>query len=410
MPRPTPLTIILLTLATSPGVLTAARLSTPPPPARGQVLQRADPRVYDVALEVGTPLNAAASQAPPTVAGGDLLLPVILRSTFSEVDEASLFARLWIGAREDTSLSSRVRLVGGSPDATSMAVIPIQLNGAGRVTCRIGFRTMAWSSLIDEQAAARLTWPRHWPEGVQPCLKPSDFVESDDPFFTNAIAHVTGGQLRDVVPYFAAKDIVRSCIENISVLPNGDDAHGRFGRPRRSEVRGRRSAVDPLRPPAPSGALATARQGHGSAHDLVCVCIAMLRAAGLPARAVLGVEKRAHVIEERDGRVRPIKTETIVSWGEFYLPGAGWIPFDPDAMRSRGLNTRHVREPWPDFGSITRLNQRVTLCHGFVPPSRGPGAGLRWDAQSLAGRPPIGLRSLEIVSHGATTTTPASGR
>lgn len=51
----------------------------------------------------------------------------------------------------------------------------------------------------------------------------------------------------------------------------------------------------------------------------------MLRAAGVPARVVLGY---SHVAPDRDGRFT-ITTRDAHAWVEAYFLGVGWIPFDP---------------------------------------------------------------------------------
>ena len=75
-------------------------------------------------------------------------------------------------------------------------------------------------------------------------------------------------------------------------------------------------------------------------------------------------------MQRRNGRA--IETERFVSWGEFYLPDAGWIPFDPDSLRTKSLGTQNVRQPWTDFGTVRKLNERI---HAHTPegqPNRRP--------------------------------------
>ena len=53
------------------------------------------------------------------------------------------------------------------------------------------------------------------------------------------------------------------------------------------------------------------------------------RALGLAARFALGLSRRAvSHDEERDGAVNPAHGATH-AWAQVYLPGAGWIDFDP---------------------------------------------------------------------------------
>jgi len=181
----------------------------------------------------------------------------------------------------------------------------------------------------------------------------------------------------------AAKDIVRYCTNEIQV--RGDGVHrGRFEVLRGIEVK---------------GALRTARDGHGSPHDLLCVCIAMLRAAGIPARPVIG-------IEERPGD----SPDTFVSWGECHLPDVGWIPFDPDELRGQGIRTKDVRQPWSEFGTMDELNERIPLSFFFMPPAglETPQYPAVWGWDPRPGRDPSSRQQIRftIVSRGSPRKTP----
>ena len=97
-----------------------------------------------------------------------------------------------------------------------------------------------------------------------------------------------------------------------------------------------------------------AREGRGSQFDVVRVCVAMLRAAGLPARSVYGIQATSEL------------DECFVAWGEFWLPDSGWIPFDPQIMRGQTALNQPVTAPWPGFGTINDLNQRVPLAYSWL--------------------------------------------
>jgi hypothetical protein len=267
-------------------------------------------------------------------------MPLIFRGTYSKVWQESLHAELWLGKSQDFQLVDRFRIDDGLPHHTHLAVLPIESFRGKVVRWNISFRSQTYSSRIDDAAAAEIPWPREWPAEVADGLKPQMYIESDDPIFRETVDRVSEGNLRFVPPYLAAKDLVRYCTNELQVSGDGL-AYGRLRTLHGLEI---------------DGALAAATSGRAGPHDLVCVCVAMLRAAGIPARPVIGWG------ENDKGR------NILVSWAEFYLPDAGWIPFDPDAMRLKAIQHRDVRDPWPEFGTMKDLNRRVPLAYHFMPP------------------------------------------
>ncbi len=311
-------------------------------------LQRHDPRVYDLAIDVTITTRSqpdARLYKPFHLKDAPIVMPVIVEGPYSVVDRESLAARLWLGGREDTALAGRRRLDRGFPYETEQAVLTIREFRGMSLRWQLGYRVQVWSSLLpDEAAAAAIPWPANWPKEAREALRPQMYVESEDPIFLQAVEHASGGGVREVPPYLAAKDLIRYSIQRIRPQGGGNN-HGRSG------------ALQGLRM---IGARQAAARGLGGPHDLVCVCVAVLRAAGIPARPVIGVEKKPR----GTGRA-----SEFVSWAEFYLPEAGWVPFDPVEMRGKGIRHLDVRRPWPELGTLERLNRRIPLAYHFMPPA-----------------------------------------
>ncbi len=332
------LTIIASMLAPHPG----------PPPGRPPVgpLQRYEPKVYDLSfgVTISTALQlqareegAYATKENYNLKDAPIVMPLIFQGTFSRTDPDSVTGQLWLDGRAQ---NPKVEIKEGYPYNTALAVMTIERFTGQSLRWQVGFRMQAWSSRIDDVAAANIAWPQEWPKEVQDGLQPQMYIQSDDPVFKETVDRNSEGKLRLVPPYLAANDIIRNAINNIQTSGDGVD-FGPDGVIRGIEVFGAKEA---------------ATKGIGTPHDVVCVCVAMLRAAGIPARPVIGVQER-----EKDGK------NEIVSWAEFYLPECGWIPFDPYVMRGKGIRSLDVRKPWPEFGTMDELNRRVPLSYHFIP-------------------------------------------
>ena len=326
-----------------------------PPSGRPPIepLQRYDPKVYDFMFEVTVTtlrqLDARHQQSYHLV-DAPIVMPVIFQGTYSTVAADSLRAALWLEGRPDPGVNRRRRVDGGLPFHGHLAVFTIDQFRGRSLRWQLGYRVQVWSSrLLDEGAAASIPWPREWPQEVQDGLRPQMFIESDDPAFARAVEHASGGKLRLTPPYLAAKELVRYCLNQIRVSGNGV-RRGQFGVLQGLEM---------------IGASRTAARGLGGPHDLVCVCVAVLRAAGIPARPVIGVYER---VRPPRGTPQIRKREEFVSWAEFYLPDVGWVPFDPMEMRGR-VRSLDVRRPWPEFATMKELNERIPLAYHFVPPA-----------------------------------------
>lgn len=350
-------------------------------------LERYEPRVYDVGFEV---VLGMFTDSPPyttdnarsfAIADAPIVLPVIFQTTYSEVDRSSMRAQLWLDSREDTDLMSRVRVDDGQPFNSHLAVMPVVKFTGKTLRWNLTFRTQVFSSRINDAAAAKLTWPREWPAEVQDGLKPQQYIECDDPIFAKAVETVTQGKLRTVPPYLAAKELVRYCINNFQVTGSAN----------------RRGDKGVLRGMELVGASQAAANGKGTPHDLACLCVATLRAAKIPARVVIGIQENERKVNE------------FVSWCEFYLVGAGWIPFDPDELRGKGVRNFKIDAAWPEFGTLDDLNRRIPLAFTFIPPStQAPGWPAVWGWDPRPGGDPGAQPSvmLSSTSRGKGTEDP----
>ena len=94
--------------------------------------------------------------------------------------------------------------------------------------------------------------------------------------------------------------------------------------------------------------------------------MATLRAAGIPARPVIGVVKELLKDELRE-------TTRWRTWAEFYLPNSGWVAFDPNEMRGTGFQYKNLEAAWRGFGTIKELKERIPVAYDFQP------EGSLWD-------------------------------
>lgn len=321
-------------------------VSMAPPAGRPPVgpLVRHDPHIYEVSFQVL--LSTSVSTIDQGIRAGEfdlkdtpIVIPLMMQGTFSQIDERTLHAEM-IGDRGPFSDFAR-SIEGGMPFSMSLVKMNVREYRGATLRWTLKFRTQVWSSRLNEADAQKITWPRRWPDEVQDALSPQQFIESDAEIFQKALTSQGGVQaLRTVPPLIAAKQVIAYCLNNIRVHKNG-----------LLQVDG-----GVLRGMDLQGAQKTAESGIGTPNDLVCVTVAMLRAAGIPARAVIGV------VEDEKGR------DLLTVWAEFYLPDAGWVPFDPNAMKGKGAGRMNPTRPWPELGTIDSLNKRIPLAFTFHPP------------------------------------------
>ena len=192
-----------------------------------------------------------------------------------------------------------------------------------------------WSPTINENDAALVTWPQTWPEEVRQYLEPSRFIDSKSPAVTDFVQSITGGRERTAPLYLVAKEITRNAVQSFKQL---------------NENAAKITSLE--------RSLSTRT---GTPADLVCLAVASLRATGIPARPVIGVGSS---LSSGVGKA----VNSWLLWCEFYLPDAGWVMFDPNEMRGKGLQLKGLREQWPWFGNDKAFAERTAISYRMMIP------------------------------------------
>lgn len=320
-------------------------------------LVRSNPIEYQIGLgiELGSITEAIVQQRTLQSSGGTFNIDLITAGNWTLAAPARFSSTLRING---IPTQLRQTINGAQGDETYRALIEFPRATISKLSLRTEWPVISFSSSIDEVVAARATWPRTWPAEALPYLAPSAFIASDGEEYKAFVERVTQGDLRNVPIYLAAKDLVRAAIlEHRNVDPrfvySEQEGVVRGFDLQESRDRGR-------------GSKSRQQRRNATSADLVANCVAVLRAAGIPARPVIGLQSGSII------NPAVVSTDVrFVAWGEFYLPGAGWVPFDPNLMRGTSMRHTAVHKPWRFFGTIEHLNRRAAIAYAFAPSANG---------------------------------------
>jgi hypothetical protein len=332
-------------------------LAPPPPPPPAAIAPATPPivalgssRIQEIRYQVTVTGFSGNQWSPDTLSipPSDLGLSLVMEGPSSRVDRSSLSAAVWLNSRPVPDLQSRCRLAPGIATGNELAIAPLPAFTGESIRWQTSFLVECFDVATDEARAASITWPRDWPEEVERFRRPEPLIESDAPPVRAFVERTSGGRLREVPPYLAAKDLVRAAVVGVRNLTGTGVVREGFAAINGIEV---------------NGCLPLLSTGDGTPADLVCLAVAALRAAGIPARPVLGVTR----YDDPKRKMLLSKGNGPWVWGEFWLPEAGWIPFDPVVMRRQSLRTLDVRAPWKGFASPAGMKELVPMAWTFMP-------------------------------------------
>ena len=312
--------------------LTATDISSQMP--KGAIMpQLGDSRLWQFSIDIGVNTLQTPNNERP------FRMPLITEGPWSRLSIQSLEVISANGNDPVSMLEGNTALKGSGIQGEKMIQAPLA-NGPQRFsTISISAEVDSWNSKVNEEMAAMINWPAEWPSEAKAALLPQVLIESDEQIFKDALQSLFGPNLRLNRPWVVAKAITQYTCTNIRVTG------ARMMRAGRGQLRGLNV----------QGALATSQSGIGSRADLTCVCVAMLRAAGIPARPVIGLSADVESGDE------------LTTWAEFYLPDSGWVPFSPWEMQKSGVRSWKIDRSWRYFGNWSDLNNNIPLSWSFAP-------------------------------------------
>ncbi len=231
-------------------------------------------------------------------------------------------------------------------------------NGDNRVIRVVhSFQTVSWDTVFNERAALNVPWPEgDWPDDAKSTFGPQQFInpagQPDPPVADLVEAWTEGKDPRSIPPVTLAKWLAGRVQEHVQLQGDGVNRAHYVGV-------GRSTAGYELQ-----GAAETAVEARGSRHDMALLLVAVYRAAGLPARLVIGAD------DDPDGSSKELR-----SWVEFCLYDeraeiTTWVPVDVAELRSRSSRMHALDRPWEYFGTNDELHEIAVIGNHFMPPAQ----------------------------------------
>lgn len=355
-----------------PLIATAATALAASSVASAQAMMRSDPRISEIRLEVElfqqesvtrygrvtvngvTTESGAASSHIYETGKLEIAVPVLLRTSWCDTDFSKVQVRAIADGHDAQLDPSKVfrRLDGVE------AILDFDLSFPrgyfATLLLRSTFQVQLWELKVDEAAAARVTWPRQWPDGMERFLGTEPGIDPTTPAIKSFADTATAGGARSVTPFIAARNAVAAVTRKWRLSNSSTSIYGQRG-----ALRGLNFTVN-----QPWGLDA----GGGTPVELAATCVSAVRALGIPSRVVYCLERgersRSAPDKERDKSSRS-EFRMIC---EFFLPDVGWVPFDPLYMKSRAGTPVGGRDAAiKGFANIPDIQSALPLAFRQVP-------------------------------------------
>ncbi len=311
--------------------------SAPPPEGRPPTgaLTRTQSRRWEITLSLDLPELRRRETVEEA-----LIVPVSVLDTWWRVDPRSFRTRVSVDFVPVPPTQFTIT-VAPSRFGESRVEIPIPNVIEQRLTAELAWTVEVWSCALDEARASKIAWPAAWPDEVQRFRSASAGINSQDPLIQGALREISSRLPEQLAPLYAAKEIIRA---GSRILRNADHSEGGM-------------AGSKSRGVVVWGATQALSSHIGGEADVTCICLALLRAAGFPARPVIGL---AH---DRSRRNNASNADKLSLWGEVFLPECGWVPFDAAQIRGGISAQTPVTQQWNGFGTDRDFDERVPITH-----------------------------------------------
>ncbi|MCA9294237.1 MAG: hypothetical protein KDA20_10525 [Phycisphaerales bacterium] len=275
------------------------------------------------------------------------------------------------------TLDDAGRLLEGYPGGDRLVALDVDALTTHHLRARVQVPMRCWETRIDERRAFAQRWPTEdiedlYPEEALSALQPERFIESDAPEIRELVFNWTGGDPHILQPYTLAKTLAAKVIEHYMPLDDRYTTLTLDGGYNFYVVLPVAGTYYGLRVEG-AVAAATADQHRGPVFDLPNLLCAVYRAAGIPARVVIGYDTRS----ERQPNAYP----AITAWVEFFLwdnanARGEWVPVDIVPQRAFASKAPPIQQPWKFFGQNEDSEWICPLSLHWHPPtfvmSEGP--------------------------------------
>ncbi|MFM7259447.1 MAG: transglutaminase-like domain-containing protein [bacterium] len=331
-------------------------------------MMRSNPKVRQLKLEIGlygtyqntpqqpTPLQPgqqtpANSQNTPFRLRGTtrIAVPVLLRTSWCDTDFSTLDARVTVDGFQTKLDPATVftRNASGPEALLVYGINPQNQNGQNEIRVSANWQVQRWELAVDENIAARATWPRKPEPKLGRFLSSEPGIDPTNPTILRVADGATPGGARSAGPFIAARNAVAAIAAGFKSVSGGTSDFGPDG-----SLRGIGFSQD--------GASWGLDAGRGSPVEICATCVAGLRAIGIPSRLV-------YCIDEGDETPQGNTKSKFRFIGEFFLADIGWIPFDPMQMRLKGIATRRSNGPIKGFANVDDLQDCTPFAFRTVP-------------------------------------------
>ncbi len=263
----------------------------------------------------------------------------------------------------------------------------------------------SWDTVFNELDALRVPWPEGpWPDEALSTFGPQSYVnpntDPEEPVRRLLELWTKNEDPKSIPPVLLAKWLAGSVQEYVQLQGDGVSREYRV----RGDALGSGVVTGVIEGVELKGAAPTAVLQRGSTHDMVCLLAAVYRAAGLPARTVIGID------DDPERRSREVR-----SWVEFCLYDEDkglttWIPVDIARLRARSSRMQALDRPWEYFGTHDELHRVAPFAFHFIPPvdvrSYNSPAFYGW--RQMPSNPPYAAQRIDLdisrtVQRGAPT-------
>ncbi|XHC26740.1 transglutaminase-like domain-containing protein [Phycisphaerales bacterium ac7] len=297
--------------------------------------------------------------------------PLPTDTAFTVMDETLTETRLQIGS---TQIQEAPRTLDGYQSGQRLLVWDVKNVEATSLRLNVQTSMQAFKTVVDEERAFAVDWPKQeLPEDLNSSLGPQLYVEADAPEIKRLVEVWTNGNAKRVKPYYLAKHLAARVIEWYQpsegpYLAERDSDNFRAG------GGAAMTAGYNVR-----GAVRAAREQRGSNLDMANLLCAVYRAAGIPARVVIGYD---HEAQRQDDR------PPVIAWVEFFLmvdqenQRGEWIPVDIIRQREFASRAPDVTRSWKYFGNHDLSHNYSVISFHWHPPTTvvnsGPPAFWGW--------------------------------